>query len=588
MSFLRIINLLMNQRRQRRRRHPVELKGRNARIRKLASLGLLAVALMFVSNKTLEFFGVGNAIRRTATVLNIEDRGVINVSVDNGPLKRAEDELNLYAGDTIVSSPRNNATLTFFDTSSMRLDESTQVRIAESFKGEESSLVTIELEEGTLWASTPTIAIYSGSTVRTIVSPYISAELPSRAELVMTPRSLVVFAADGLGITLTIAGNDQVIRIGEGQQFTLPVGGEGAPDLYTYRKPLDPSQLQSEFVEKSRAVYTQSLTPDSIVMTGTEDEAPTNDIVLSVEAPEDGTVIQSSAVKVSGRMGEDVEKVRINGYLANIDKEKGTFEQELVLPDEDEVSIIIEAVDSSSSVIGQAIRTVNRDRKPPEPPAISTPARNGETYLTSNQKIEISGTAPKGAIGIEVNTYRLQLFEPGDTEWSYLANTEYKNYQMGENIYEVVAINRGGYRSDPAKLVIMLGEGQEGVVASGASISGNAKPTLSAEEATLPSNTPLMPGTIQIFSPKAGTEYETSDMEFLIEGNIPREVASVWVNGYNLRLYEKGKGFFNYIASTELSTLKRGRNAYHIATRDDAGRLLDELDYVVTFNPGRE
>ena len=577
----------MAQRRHRRRHNDVRVKEKNARIRRFASLSLLAVALILVSNKTLEFFGVGNAIRRTATILNIEDRGIINVSVDNGPLKRAENELSLYAGDTIVSSPRNNATLTFFDNSSIRLDESTQVSIVESFQGEESSIITVALEVGTLWVSTPESTTYSGSTTRSIASPYLNVELPTRTELVMTPRSLAVFSADGLGVSVTVAGNDQKIIIGEGQQFTLPVGGEGVQDLYTYRNPLDPSQLQSEFVEKSRTVYAASVSPESIVVTGGDSDKPKNDIALVVEEPTDGTVIQSSAVKVSGRIGEDVEKVRINGYLANIDKEKGTFQQELVLPEEDEVSIAIEAVDASSNVIGEAIRTVVRDRKPPEPPVISSPAGNGETYLTSSQEIEISGTAPKGAIGIEVNNYRLQLFEPGDTTWSYLANTKYSNYVAGENIYEVVAINRGGYRSDPAKIVIILGEGQEGVVASGTTINSVAKPTQSAEEAALPSNTPLMPGTISIFSPQAGTEYEASEAEFLIEGNIPKEVASVWVNGYNLRLYEKGKGFFNYIASVELNTLKRGRNVYHIATRDESGRLLDEIDYVVTFVPGR-
>ncbi|PIR54243.1 hypothetical protein COU75_01945 [Candidatus Peregrinibacteria bacterium CG10_big_fil_rev_8_21_14_0_10_42_8] len=577
----------MAQRRHRRRHDDLRAKERNARVRRLAILGLLAIGLIIVSNKTLEFFGVGNAIRRTATILNIEDRGVINVSVDNGPLKRAENELSLYAGDTIVSSPQNNATLTFFDNSSMRLDESTQISIKESFQGEASSIISVELEAGTLWVSTPKLATYSGSITRSISSPYLNVELPTRTELVITPRSLAVFSADGLGVSVIVAGNDQKIIIGEGQQFTLPVGGEGIADLYAYRKPLDPSQLQSEFVEKSRSVYAGSLTPDNIVVTGGEDTKPKNNIALTIESPEDGTVIQSSAVKVSGRIGEDVEKVRINGYLANINKEKSTFEQEIVLPDEDEVSIAIEAVDSAANVIGEAIRTVIRDRKPPEPPVISSPAGNGDTYLTGSQEIEISGTAPKGAIGIEINNYRLQLFEPGDTKWSYLANTKYNNYTLGENVYEVVAINRGGYRSDPAKIVIILGEGQEGIVASGTTVNSVAKPTQSAEEAALPSNTPLMPGTISIFSPQAGTEYEASEAEFLIEGNIPKEVASVWVNGYNLRLYEKGKGFFNYIASVELNTLKRGRNVYHIATRDEAGRLLDEIDYVVTFAPGR-
>ncbi len=578
----------MVQRRHRRRRYPVAHKERLARIRRLISLGFLVLAVLFIGNKTLDFFGVGNAIRRTATVLHIEELGVINVSVDGGPLKRAEDELKLYAGDTVVSSPRNNATLSFFDESSVRLDESTQVRIAESYEGEESSVMTVELEEGTLWVSTPTLAVYSGSTVRTISSPYMSIEVPSRSEFVVTPRSLTVFSADGLGLEVAVAGNDQRVMIGEGQQFTLPVGGEGVPDLYAYRSPLDPQQLQSEFVEESRRVYALQKTPDSIVTTGSEDpEDSADDVALTVEAPEDGTTIQSSAVVVSGRIGGGVDKVRINGYLANINAQNSTFEQELVLPDEDTIDIIIEAVDEDGIVLSETLRTVTRDREPPEPPTITAPAGNGETYLTNSTEIEITGTAPDSAIGIEVNGYRLQLFEPGDSEWSYLANTSFNNYQFGENVYEVVAINRGGYRSDPATLIVTLGEGDEGVVPSGSG-SASARPTGTVEESKLPTNTPLMPGAISIYAPAAGTEYNATEKEFLIEGNVPQETASVWVNGYKLQLYEQGKGFFNYIASTDLSTLKRGRNVYKIAIRSDTGHLLDEVNYVVNFAPGRE
>ncbi|MDP7477295.1 MAG: hypothetical protein QF442_02500, partial [Candidatus Peribacteraceae bacterium] len=134
----------MNQRRHHRRRYGAHQdRQRKARIGKLASMAVLAILLVVISNKTLEFFGVGNAIRRTAAILEIEDRGVINVSVDNGPLKRAENDLKLYAGDMLVSSPRNYATLTLFDDSVVRLDESTQLRTAESIKGEETSKVTL-------------------------------------------------------------------------------------------------------------------------------------------------------------------------------------------------------------------------------------------------------------------------------------------------------------------------------------------------------------------------------------------------------------------------------------------------------------
>jgi hypothetical protein len=578
---------MRQSRHPRRRRHGTEPKS-NVRLRKTLSVGALFIVVLLLGNKTLTFFGVGNAIRSTAAVLTIEDRGVINVSVDNGPLKRAENELKLYVGDTIVSSPRNFATLDFFDGSSVRIDESTQIRVEDSYQGEELSKVTVHLEEGTIWMASPKLATYSGTITRTAISPFISAEIPSQAEVVMTPRSLSVFSADGLGLEITIAGSNQKIIVGEGQQFTLPIGGEQETDLYVLRNPLDPQQILSQFVERSRAIYAQTDIPDELVTTGPDDTI-SNGIILEVQSPESDSTIESATVKVSGRIGSAVDKVRINGYLANVDAEAGSFEQELTLADEDEVSITIEAVDDGGVVIAEAIRTVKRNRKPPEAPTITTPANAGETYLTSKSEIEISGKAPKGAIGIIVNGYRLQLFSPRDTEWSYLANVKFKNYNFGKNVFEIEAINRGGYRSEKAILTVMLEEGsEEGVLEEGAEGVEGTEATRrprTVEETDLPNNLPLMPGSVTFFGPTTGSVYTMSNIETLIEGNVPPEAASVWVNGYRLRLFEQGKGFFNYIASAEMNTLKRGDNVYDIVVRSEDGYILDILEYKIVFTP---
>jgi hypothetical protein len=295
-------------------------------------------------------------------------------------------------------------------------------------------------------------------------------------------------------------------------------------------------------------------------------------------------------VKVSGRIGGDVDKVRINGYLAVIDKETGAFSQELTLAEEDEVNITIEAVNDTGLVLAESIRTIKRNRKPPVPPTISAPAGAGKTYRTARSELEISGNAPKGAIGIIINDYRLQLFSPGDTKWSYLANVKFNNYAFGKNVFEVIAINRGGYRSESAKLTVILEEGaEEGVVTEGTDeVEGTQVRTRrprTVEEADLPNNLPLMPGSVTIFAPTRGVPYATSDLETLIEGNVPPEAASVWVNGYKLRLFQQGKGFFNYIASAEMNTLKRGENVYEILVRSEDGYILDTLEYMITFRP---
>lgn len=330
----------MMQHRHRRRRRYGEEKRSKAPLIRLGAMAALVLAVLFVGKKTLEFFGVGNARRLTAAVLEIEPGGMVSVSVEGGTLKRAETDVKLYAGDSVVTSPRNFARLQMFDGSSVRLNESTQVNIIASFEGEEQSTMSLELTEGELWLASPTLDTYSGAITRTITTPYLSTEVPSQAEVVISPRSVVVFAADGLGLPITVAGNDQNVIVGEGQQFTLPPGGEQVADLYEYRNPLSTQQILSEFVEESRNMYANTARPNDIVVTGSEDTQPVNDgIILEVQNPEDGGTIETATVEVSGRIGEDVERVRINGYMADVNLNAGTFSEELALPDEDEVSI---------------------------------------------------------------------------------------------------------------------------------------------------------------------------------------------------------------------------------------------------------
>ncbi len=537
-------------------------------------------------------FGVGNRVQTVAAVLAVEpnNRGPVSVSLEGGEMKRAETGLRLYPGDSVVTSVNAYARIDLFDGTRIRLDEESHVSIGESRSGEEKSSLRVDLKEGTLWIATPTQKMYSGSIVRTVGTPRMKVDFPTKAEAVMSRWSITVFSADGLGVTLDYPALSKSIMIGEGQQYTLPASEDVGPDPYEYRSPLDPSVLLSSFVEESRKkVVEEKLIPPA----ADDDIEPTDEVALMVDQPEDGITVMSATIDVSGRIGKDVEQVRVNGYQAIVNSEKRTFTQELALPDEDEVSILIEAVDENGNVLSEIRRTLTRDREPPEPPTITFPAKAGQTYQTTSTQLEITGTAPAGAIGISVNDYRLQLFKPGDDKWSYIANVNFGNYLFGENKFEVFAINRGGYKSDTAVLkVVLVEEGEEKVIDFGEpdEESEDAEEAKEPREPTageLPDNDPLMKGSLKVISPNGGVDLETNEKEFLIEGKTSANTDSLWVNGYRLRLYEAGKESWNYIASTELGTLKRGRNIYHIVARDADYQILDILDYVVTFKPGR-
>ena len=185
-----------------------------------------------------------------------------------------------------------------------------------------------------------------------------------------------------------------------------------------------------------------------------------------------------------------------------------------------------------------------------------------------------------------MNDYRLQLYDAGSTKWSYLASTKLGNLQYGTNTFAAVAINRNGLRSEPAVLTIILGKGEEGVINE-----TDQEETAGAEENTpvidgnLPNNTPLAPGTLTVDIPTPGTTHtETGTGEVLIQGTPPTDTFTLWVNDYRLRLFEPGRGMWNYRASTELKTLKQGSNTYEIIARNRKGEILDRMVYTIELN----
>ncbi|MDD5623625.1 MAG: FecR domain-containing protein [Candidatus Peribacteraceae bacterium] len=553
-------------------------------IRSALGVVLLLILLYIVGSWTLDRFGIGTSTKQTAVALAIEKRGVTQVSLDGSDFTQAETDLKLYSSDRVKTGPNSSATLTFFDGTMLRLAERTDLSILKSDLSTKESTLSVELHDGTLWILTPTRAAFSGAIVRTIETSALTFALPSRTEAVLAPRAVTVFAADGLGIQASIPRVALPIIIGEGQQFSLPESASVKEDLYQYRSPLDSRTLLSSFVEESRSLVALRESGQDIVMgSGALTGGDTN-AILTVTNPANDSTVLSATVKVEGQVSRKVASVRINGYLARIDDAKRTFSQELTLPDEDEVSITVEALDEQGNVLEKTLRRLTRDRKPPAPPAFTVPAKTGETYRTQQTELVIRGSAPQDAIGIVVNDYRLQLFKPESGEWSYLASTKLANFQEGENIFTAYAINAGGYQSDPVTLTIILGGEGEGVIARPATQTGAAVSSAKeVTEAELPQNAPLLPGTLTVTGPTPGAAHTATGSSLLLEGTVPKETASVWVNGYKLRLYTAGKTFWNYIADVQYGTLKKGMNTYVINARNAEGKILDTLTYTVTY-----
>lgn len=545
-----------------------------------AAIALLL--LIWAGRALLSTLHIGNAVQRTAVMLLGDDRGSVSVSLSGEDPRITDGELKLYPDDSVATDRGSPATLAFFDGSNLRIDRGSALTIEESVLGAVESAFAVSLNRGSAWIRTPESIAFSGSVVRTLRTPRYTAEIPSGTEAFFSDTLIEVYTADGIGVTFRIPEVREDLIVGEGQRFAVPPEDAEVEDAYVGRSALSTDTTASAFVRESRALHGTRR-----ASTGETPSPETSEEIITIRTPEEDTVVRSATVTISGTFSPAVHAVRVNGYRALSNAENGTFTIEIAIADVEEITITAEALDQDGLVLGKALRTLKRDRTPPEKPLVTAPAGDGAVYRTAKEELEIRGTAPQRTAGIIVNDYRLQLFQIGDTEWSYLASTKLQNFAKGENVYRIVAISESGYRSEPAVITIILGEGgDEGIISGGASSGGNASAAVAP--GSLPENIPLKPGTLLVTAPSTGTRHEATltgtGAEFLIEGNVPAATASVWVNDYKLQLYTPGKGFFNYIASTALNTLKRGENPYVIVARDKDGNILDRLQYTIMLS----
>lgn len=568
--------------RYRRGAYPLAQESSVPRILKqIAALAIALLLLYWIGSWVLRLFGVGNPVERSPAVLYTEGRGVVTVSLQKAEAQPAENGMTLFPADSLSTGPGAHAAIHLFDGAWVRADQRSDVTLEESAHGAKQSTESLSLKNGALWMQTPPSAAFSGAIVRRVTTPQLQFDIPNGAEVAITPSSLVVFSADGQGVTVT-AKNASPFAIGEGQQWALPASGKIGADPFADRTPLGPNVVTA-FITESRQKYFHGAGSASGALAVSTD-------ALTLTFPPDNYVLKEDTLVVKGTINDQVQQVLVNGHDAAVNQDKNTFSQEVSPPSGADLELHIQALDATKTVLADIRRTVKRQAAPggalPGAPTITSPAKTGETYRTSAQELVLRGTSPAGAAGMMVNDYKLQLFNPDKGEWSYLASQTLGNMKPGTNIYDVTALDADGKRSPAARITIIVGEGGEGVAGSSASVAA-ASSKSSLNPATLPKNAPLLPGTLAVTAPTAGTPHAETGTGFVLEGTTSPKTETMWINDYQLKLYKPAKKTWNYIASAEFGNLKKGSNAYRITARDADGKILDQLDYTVDYEPGQ-
>jgi len=511
--------------------------------------------------------------QRVATVLESIDGEGVRFAINDDEEQRAEVGLGLYDGESLQTSAGSYARLRFFDGTTMLLNERSSLLLEEVIAGEEESLLSAELTGGGLWVETGT-----GVTVtRTIDTPLARYVLPPRtrallsiAEMAEGGESIAILTTSGPGAEVLLRNSGRppaTVVVGEGQQLTMTPSSvaqirEGKMNAYEARDVIQAGVMESAF-------YLRSVQQKDIVVTVSDDPSmvPVEEgEPLTIDEPKDGAFLQGSTVIIKGRIGPRVTAVRVDGYSATL--KDLAFEKEIALPENEEFVIEVQAEDRDGLVIATKELSLSHDIRPPDPPRITSPGGSGSVVSMQEDSFEIVGDAPADTTGIIVNGYQLQKFVPGQP-WRYLVDSSIGNVRIGENIYEVVGLDRGGNRSAPVRITIVW--------------RAESLPPSSPDE-NLPqeNNAALFPGSLRVIAPTAdGSAFVTNEEEVLIEGETHPDTAAISINGFTLTKYLAGKTTWNYLANADYGNYRLGKNLYTIVARNAEGKILDVVRYTI-------
>ncbi|MDB4978840.1 MAG: hypothetical protein JWM56_1026 [Candidatus Peribacteria bacterium] len=543
--------------------------------RRMVTVVVAIVALYVLGKGTLALFGLIGGGHEQGVNLRVEAGSSVDIALGGKDFIAAEDNTSLQPGDAVRTSAKSHAVLSFADGTIMRMDEQTSMSVLKSEGTTDKSTISAELLEGNAWVSTPA-ASQSGTRLRIIDAPSLSFDLPKNTEALLTPRSVVVYSADGAGVTVTPKNTSAHLAIGEGQQFVFPVDAAATANLEQYRTAFTLSAFRNAFVNDSRLKIKG--------IASTSGSMPTDSTsALTLTSPTDGQNIATASVHVAGTIDPaTVTTVRINGRTITT-ASGGSFQNDVTLPGNTAYDIHVEGLNADGILVAETTRTVRHQQSDAAAatgfasPAITSPAAAAETFRTTDSEVVIRGSAPAGTAKIMVNDYILKLFDPAKGSWSYLARLDLGNMKAGENIYDVVSIDANGNRSTPARLTVV--QGVSGGVTATPVTQGS-----SSSIATKPqNNAPTAAGTLSITGPTAGTSHTETGTGFLLEGTTSASTDSMWVNDYRLQLYKSGVKYWNYIASAAFGNLKKGTNTYTIVARDKNGKVLDKMVYTVTY-----
>ena len=444
--------------------------------------------------------------------LNVEKGRAEFLLPDNSEWNPAFSEQKFLEGDSIRTAKNSRIGLRFLETNEIFLDQNTELKIVElTQKSSGKTQAIFELTKGQIWAQIDDQTLSTDEDSQLLINTDrtqtavrgTTFNINSNAEsdtitLVKGQVSVNVFGSNNKSRALNV-GVGQVLEVNEGTFDLVERGGEtlsaieaGFEESPWYidnlerqspeaaavireriRPPAPPEPTPEEILEESPSAleFFESLEVDSQI------EAPV------ITEPAEGASIGANVdlVPIKGTAPAEAFQIQVNDYVLQRFEpgdRKWTYiaaaEYSTLRPGANQYNVVAITREGKRS----PITTLNinyEGASPQSPPATEETEANTDTkpsisnadlrapivnrpalfaadpaavYETSASVVTFAGEVDPATQAVEVNGFRLRRFNPGDTNFSYIANATYGNMREGENTYTIRAFDTEGKTVD--------------------------------------------------------------------------------------------------------------------------------------------
>ncbi len=402
----------------------------------------------------------------------------------------AYSEQKFLEGDSIRTSNNTRASLEFLGGNMIFLNENSEIKIHElEEKSSGKKTIALELRQGEIWAHASGDAFENTDKSKfTLETERIRVHVKGTIFDLSTrgPQDTLRLVKGNVDVDVfedLEKGNFKNVEVGVGQK--LVASNASRDQLFEGKDILeiiDTDFIYSEwhlqnlerFSPQEATQIRRRIEVSAPIANETGSELPVSNELESpkIISPENGAKIAASqdAVKIEGTAPLKAVQIVVNGYTLTRfqpgDRKWAYFGATkfgTLLPGENTYSVVAISRDGKKSAPaevkvfyegeGAEIPTESNEIKSTinefKTPVITRPAiiDEGEPYQTSSDIVTITGLVDPKTNAVEVNGFRLKKFQPGETEFSYIANARYGNMTEGENVYEITAFGPDGKKA---------------------------------------------------------------------------------------------------------------------------------------------